>query len=206
MVGFYEQHVLPRFVDLTLGSRGIAELRHRVASGLEGDVVEIGFGSGRNVPHYPPAVKRVRAVDPSIVGRKLAAKRLAASPVPVEFVGLDGERLPIDDGAADHVLSTFTLCTIPGVDRALAEIRRVLRPGGSLHFLEHGRAPEPRITRWQDRLTPLQRKVAGGCHLNRSIDSLLEDAGLEVTRLETYYLKGPKPYGYMFEGTATPVG
>jgi ubiquinone/menaquinone biosynthesis C-methylase UbiE len=201
-VGFYEEQIVPRITNVALRTREIARLRERAVAELEGDVLEIGFGSGRNVPYYPAAVKRVRAVDPSDVGRKLAAKRVAASPIPVEYVGLDAQSLPLDDGSVDHVLITFTLCTIPDVHRALIEIGRVLRSGGGLHFLEHGRSPDPKSARWQDRLTPLQRRVAGGCHLNRPIDWLLAEAGLEVTRMDNYYLKGPKPFGYMYEGMA----
>lgn len=202
-VGFYEREVLPRFVDVALGGKQFKRLRARVASDLDGEVLEVGFGSGRNVPFYPTAVTRVRAVDPATVGRKLAAKRVAETTVPVEYIGLDGETLPLTDASVDHVLTTWTLCTIPDVDRALEEIRRVLRPGGSLHFLEHGRSPDPNVLRWQDRLTPLQQKIAGGCHLNRPIDALLAASGLEIDRLENYYLKGPKPLGYMYEGVAS---
>jgi ubiquinone/menaquinone biosynthesis C-methylase UbiE len=201
-MGFYEQRVLPRFVDLALSGRAFAGLRARAAAGLEGDVLEIGFGSGRNVPHYPATVDRVLAVEPSELGRRLAAKRVAATRIPIEYVGLDGEALPIDDRSVDHVLSTWTLCTIPDVARALGEIRRVLRPHGMLHFLEHGRAPDPRVQRWQDRLTPWQRRIAGGCHLNRAIDRLLLDAGLAIERLENFSMKGPKAFGYMYEGIA----
>jgi ubiquinone/menaquinone biosynthesis C-methylase UbiE len=165
-------------------------------------VLEVGFGSGRNVPHYPTQVTRVWAVDPATLGRQLAAERVAASPVPVDDVELDGEHLPLDDASVDHVLTTWTLCTIPDVDRALAEMRRLLRPGGSLHFVEHGRAPQPRVARWQDRLTPVQRRVFGGCHLNRPIDALIELAGLRLEKLDNYYARGPKPFGYMFEGVA----
>ena len=170
---------------------------------LDGDVLEVGFGSGRNVPHYPTQVTKVWAVDPATVGRRLAAGRVAASPVPVDYVGLDGEQLPLEDGSVDHVLTTWTLCTIPDVQRALAEVRRVLRPGGSLHFVEHGRAPEARVARWQERLTPMQRRVFGGCHLNRPIDQLIDAAGLRLETLDNYYARGPKPFGYMFEGVAT---
>ncbi len=166
-------------------------------------MLEVGFGSGRNVPHYPTQVVRVRAVDPATLGRKLAAERVAASPVPVEYVGLDGEELPLGDASVDHVLTTWTLCTIPHVDRALAEMRRVLRPGGSLHFVEHGRAPDPTVARRQDRLTPVQRRIFGGCHLNRPIDHLIESAGLRLDPLDNYYVRGPKPFAYMFEGVAT---
>jgi Methylase involved in ubiquinone/menaquinone biosynthesis len=201
-MGFYEEQLLPRFVDVALSAKQFRELRARVAAGLESEVLEVGFGSGRNVPHYPPAVKRVQAVDPAVVGRRLAAKRVAASPVPVDYVGLDGQRLPVPDDSVDHVLTTWTLCTIPDVAGALAEIRRVLRPGGGLHFLEHGRSSDPKVLRWQDRLTPLQRKIAGGCHLNRPIDRLITDSGLRITAMDNYYLKGPKTVGCMYEGVA----
>ncbi|MGH9113871.1 MAG: class I SAM-dependent methyltransferase [Acidimicrobiales bacterium] len=202
-MGFYADQAVPRFTNLVLGGREFAKLRARVTAGLEGEVLEVGFGSGLNVPHYPPAVTRVQAVDPAAVGRKLAAKRIASSAVPIEFIGLDGEDLPLDDGTVDHVLTTWTLCTIPAVDRALGEIRRVLRPGGVFHFLEHGRSPDAGVARWQDRLTPLQRRVGGGCHLNRPIDELVGRSGLETGPIDNYYLRGPKPLGYMFEGTAT---
>jgi SAM-dependent methyltransferase len=202
-MGFYEREILPRIVDVALGVKQFDPLRARVAGRLDGEVLEVGFGSGRNVPHYPASVTRVRAVDPALAGRKLAASRVAASRVPVEYVGLEGERLPVEDQSVDHVLTTWTLCTIPDVDRAVAEIRRVLRPGGSLQFLEHGRSPDEKVRRWQDRITPLQRRIAGGCHLNRPIDSVLTDAGLHIDLLDNYYIKGPKAFGYMYEGTAT---
>jgi len=205
-VGFYEAQILPRFTDLALSRREFRRMRQRVASGLEGDVLEIGFGSGRNVPYYPEAVMRVQAVDPAITGRKLASKRVGASPIPVEYVGLDGQDLPLEDASVDHVLTTWTLCTIPDVRRALAETRRVLRPGGAIHFVEHGRSPDAKVARWQDRLTPLQRRLFGGCHLNRPIDRLLMDAGFELTRIENFYARGPKALGYMYEGMATKTG
>ena len=202
-MGFYEDRVLPRFVDIALGGKPFRRVRSRVAAGLSGEVLEVGFGSGPNVPYYPDAVTRVRAIDPATKGRKLARKRLAASRVPVEFVGLDGQDLPLDDASVDHVLTTWTLCTIPDVERALAEVRRVLRPGGALHFAEHGRSPDPKVARWQDRLTPIQRRVAGGCHLNRPIGELVARSGLELTRVENYAMPGPKAFGYMYEGVAT---
>jgi ubiquinone/menaquinone biosynthesis C-methylase UbiE len=205
-MGFYEDQVLPRAIDVMLGAKEMAPLRRRVTAGVEGEVLEVGFGSGRNVPFYPATTTRVRAVDPATVGRKLAAKRVAASPVPVEYVGLDGEALPLPDQSVDHVLTTWTLCTIPDVHRALLEIRRVLRPGGALHFLEHGRSPDPKVKAWQDRLTPMQRRLFGGCHLNRPIDDLLRGAGLDVATLDNYYLRGPKSLGYMFQGVAVKAG
>lgn len=202
-MGFYTEQVVPRVTDMALRGKEFSRLRARVVAPLDGEVLEIGFGSGLNVPHYPSAIRRVRAVDPATVGRKLAARRVAASPVPVDYVGLDGEDLPLGDGSVDHVLTTFTLCTIPDVERALAEVTRVLRPGGTFHFLEHGRSPEPRVARWQDRLTPLQRRLGGGCHLNRPIDELVGHMGLRVGEIDNYHLKGPRALGYMYEGTAT---
>lgn len=202
-MGFYGEQVLPRLIDVVMRGADFDEIRARVADGLRGEVLEVGFGSGLNVPHYPAAVTRVRAVDPATVGRRLAANRLAASPVPVEFVGLDGQRLPVDSASVDHVLVTWTLCSIPDVGRALEEIRRVLKPGGTLHFAEHGRAPDPGVARWQDRLTPIQRRLFGGCHLNRPIDQLISAAGLDLTSLDTGYLPGPKVLGYLYEGVAT---
>lgn len=201
-MGFYGNQVLPRLVDIALSGKAFGRLRERVAADLRGDVLEIGFGSGRNVPYYPDAVKRVWAVDPALTGRKLAATRVAASRVPVDYVGLHGERLPLEDASVDNVLTTWTLCTIPGVDQALAEVHRVLRSGGALHFIEHGRAPDPRVARWQDRLTPVQRMVAGGCHLNRRIDALVAGCGLDVEHLENFFMSGPRAYGYIFEGKA----
>jgi ubiquinone/menaquinone biosynthesis C-methylase UbiE len=202
-VGFYGDSVLPRFMDVALGTKAFDVIRARVASDLDGEVLEVGFGSGRNVPHYPPGVTRVRAIDPATVGRKLAAGRVNASSVPVDYVGLDGQHLPLDDTSVDHVLVTWTLCTIPDVSTALDEIHRVLRPGGALHFVEHGRSPRPRVAQWQDRLTPVWGKAFGGCHLNRSISEIVTASGLEMTRLDEYSLPGPELFGYMFEGVAT---
>jgi ubiquinone/menaquinone biosynthesis C-methylase UbiE len=202
-VGFYEREVLPRAIDVMLGAKAMRPLRERVAADLTGAVLEVGFGSGLNVPYYPASVSHVHAIDPATVGRRLAANRVAASPVPVDYLGLDGAEIPLPDASVDHVLTTWTLCTIPAVDAALGEIRRVLRSGGSLHFLEHGRSPDAKVARWQARLTPLQRKIAGGCHLDRPIDRLVATSGLVVERLDNYYVRGPKLLGYMFEGVAT---
>ena len=201
-MGIYQDQVLPRIMDAVMNRREFAAIRGRVCSGLEGEVLEIGFGSGLNILHYPPAVTRVRAVDPAAVGRRLAAKRVAASGLPVQYIGLDGQAVPLDAASVDHVVATWTLCTIPDPGRALGEVYRVLRPGGSFHFVEHGRSPDPGVARWQDRLTGLQRCLAGGCHLNRPISQLVADCGLELTRMDNYYMDGPKPYGYMFEGSA----
>jgi ubiquinone/menaquinone biosynthesis C-methylase UbiE len=157
----------------------------------------------RIIDVYPPGVRRVLAVDPQPTARKLAEPRVRAARVPIAWVGHDGEDLDVEDASVDHALTTFTLCSIGDVHRALAEMHRVLRPGGALHFLEHGRSPEPRVARWQDRLTPVQRRIFSGCHLNRPIDRLIADAGFAVGALRHYYLPGPRPYTYMFEGVAT---
>lgn len=201
-MGWYEGRVLPRIVDLSLRSADFAQVRARVAGDLDGAVLEIGFGSGLNVPHYPDTVTRVVAVDPATAGRKLAASRIARCPVPIEFAGLDAGDLPAADGSVDHVLSTWTLCTVADPARALAEIWRVLRPGGSLRFAEHGLAPDEKVARFQHRFTPVQRRVFGGCHLDRPIDRLVAAAGFDLTKLDTYYLRGPRAVGYTFEGMA----
>ncbi len=171
-------------------------LRRRVCAGLAGEVVEIGFGSGLNVPYYPGAVTRVAAVEPSDTGWKLAGERVAASPVRVERSGLDGQSLPFPDDSFDAALSTWTLCTIPDVGAALAELRRVLKPGATLHFLEHGLAPDERVRHWQHRLEPVQKRVFGGCHLTRSAPDLLRGAGFTISELDVFYEDGtPKVIG-----------
>ncbi|MGI9121020.1 MAG: class I SAM-dependent methyltransferase [Acidimicrobiales bacterium] len=199
---FYQRQLLPRIIDKACATKEIRQLRPQVMRGLAGDVIEVGFGSGLSLLHYPASVRKVLAVEPSLVARKLATDRLAASPIPVEWAGLDGQRLTLDDGSVDRALSTFTLCTIPDVSRALAELHRVMRSGGRIHFLEHGLAPDPRVATWQHRLTPLQRRCFGGCHLDRPIDRLLADNGFEVGELRNCYLKGPKASGYIYAGTA----
>jgi len=203
-MGLYSERVLPHIIDKACGVKSSHPLRERVAAGLRGEVVEIGFGSGHNTRFYPDAVRRVAAVEPADTGWRLAAKRVAASSVPIERSGLDGQDLPFDDDSFDAALSTWTLCTIPDVERALSEVRRVLRPGGTLHFVEHGLAPDPGVARWQHRLEPLQQTLFGGCHLTRDIPALIEDAGFTITELDQFYDEGaPRVFVAFSLGVAT---
>ncbi len=204
-MGLYREHVLPRIVDVACDVKEARTQRRRVCMGLVGDVVEIGFGSGLNVPFYPAAVSRVAAVEPADVGWKLAGKRLRATAVPVERAGLDGQSLPFPDDRFDCALSTWTMCTIPDVRAALGELRRVLKPGGTLHFVEHGLAPDgdAGVRRWQHRLDPLQKRLFGGCHLTRPIVELLEESGFVVSEVDRYYEKGaPRAFGANSLGVA----
>ncbi len=194
---------MPRLVDRMCGAAGFDRWRARAVDGLSGRVVEVGFGSGLNVPHYPDAVEVVLAVEPAAVARRRAEQRIRASPVRIEHVGLDGQEIPLDDADCDGALFTFTLCTVPDPARALSEVRRVLRPGGAVHFLEHGLSPEAGVAKWQHRLEPLQRRVADGCHLTRDASALVESAGFVMQRNEQRYVRGPKPWCWLTVGVAT---
>jgi len=204
-MSLYEDRVLPHIINLAMNNKRTRPIRSRVCADLEGDVVEIGFGTGHNLPYIPATVTRLRAVEPSAKSVQLAQQRIAAAKVPVEIVGLDGQRLPLEDDSADAVLSTWTMCTIPDVGAALKEMARVLRPGGTLHFIEHGRAPDERVRVWQDRINPVQQRLFGGCNVNRDIRSLIEDSGFTIKNIDTYYMDGPKFVGSMYEGTAQPA-
>ncbi|MFG1771962.1 methyltransferase domain-containing protein [Nocardia salmonicida] len=202
-MGFYTDRILPHLVDKVCGVAQNGPLRERTCAGLHGTVLEVGFGSGNNIGFYPAAVERVAGVEPAQAAWNIAAKRVAASTIPIERAGLDGQSLPFPDAGFDTALSTFTLCTIPDVATALAEIRRVLRPGGTLHFVEHGLAPEESVQVWQHRLDPIQQKIAGGCHLNRDIAGLIIDAGFEITELDRFYQPGaPKALAALSVGVA----
>jgi len=201
-MGVWGNHVLPRLVDRVLGTPEVNARRALVCAGLRGRVLEIGFGSGLNVAHYPGPVAEVLAVEPSDLAWRMAQPRIAASGRTVHRAGLDGEQLAVDDESVDAVLSTYTLCTIPDADAALTEIRRVLKPDGALHFLEHGLAPQPSVQQWQHRLQPIQFRLAGGCHLARPIDVLIKNSGLKIANLDLRYGSGPRWFSYLYRGRA----
>lgn len=201
-MGFYREQVLPRVIDRACGTAAVQPWRAQVTEGLVGRVVEIGFGSGLNIGHYPSEVTQVLAVEPAMVARKLAAKRIEPGGVNVEHVGLDGQAIPLADASCDSALSTFTLCTVPDPAKVLSELRRVLRPQGRLHFLEHGLSPDESVARWQRRLDPWQSRFADGCHLTRDAVTLVSGAGFNVERAERRYAKGPRPWSWFTVGVA----
>jgi ubiquinone/menaquinone biosynthesis C-methylase UbiE len=178
-------------------------LRSRTCEGLSGVVVELGFGSGLNIASYPDTIALVHAIEPSTVGRSLGADRIAGSRVPIEFAGLRGESLPLEDDSCDGALCTFTLCTIGDVDAAMRELLRVLRPGAPFHFLEHGSAPDPKVRTWQRRLDPVQQRLADGCHLTRDPVEIVRAAGFKIESFESNYARGPKPWVYFTLARAT---
>ncbi|QDO89729.1 class I SAM-dependent methyltransferase [Ornithinimicrobium ciconiae] len=207
-MGWWTERVVPRLTHATLDNPVVAGYRARVCAGLSGDVVEIGFGTGLNLPHLPTAVRSLAAVEPSDLAWELAAEAVAASPVPVTRTDRRAESLSLDDASVDAVLVTFSLCTVQDPAAVLRQARRVLRPGGRLHFLEHGLSPDEEVQRWQRRLNPLQGRLAGGCHLTRWTPDLLEAAGFAVPEVESWYLPGPhlsRPWGYVCRGRAEPL-
>jgi ubiquinone/menaquinone biosynthesis C-methylase UbiE len=203
-MGLWARCCLPWLTDLAMRNRTARAERGRWIPEARGAVLEIGAGSGLNFPVYTRAVTRLWALDPSAGMARLARRRAATAACPVEFLDAPAEAVPLPDGSVDSVVSTWTLCSVADPGRALAEVRRVLRPGGRLVFVEHGRAPEAGVAAWQDRLTPLWRRVAGGCHMNRVVDRLLADGAFDLATLEKGYAQGPRILTYLYRGTATP--
>lgn len=199
-MGLYENRVLPRLVDCACGTARLRPWRERVVDGLNGRVLEIGFGSGHNLTLLPPEVTSLAAVEPSGLAWERSAQRRDASDIHVELAGLDGQQIALADASCDAALCTFTLCTVPDPLAALAEIARVVRPGGRLHLLEHGLAPDENVARWQRLLNPIERRLAGGCHLTRDPLALTTAAGCAPVWTDQTYGPGPSPWMWLTSG------
>ncbi len=198
----YDQWVFPSILDLVMRQKQLAKYRGAVVGGARGRVLEVGVGSGLNFPFYGHQVERVFGLDPSPRLLAIARRRAEAAKVPIELLLGSATAIPLADQSVDTIVMTWTLCSIPDAPAALAELRRVLKPDGQLLFVEHGLAPEPGVEKWQHRLTPLWRHVAGGCHLDRKMDELIRSAGFDLTKLDTAYAPGPRPMAFMYEGCA----
>jgi ubiquinone/menaquinone biosynthesis C-methylase UbiE len=203
-MGFYEEQILPWLIHLSMRQHRLAPYRNRVVSNARGRVLEVGIGSGLNLPFYGNTVAEIIGLEPSPKLVEMANKAARQTPIPLRLIEGTAEAIPIEDDSVDAVVTTWTMCSILEVQKAVQEMRRVLKPGGRLLFVEHGRASEPRVRWWQDHLTPAWRRLSGGCHLNRAIDELIERAGFRVERLEKGYMQGPKPMTFMYEGSARP--
>jgi ubiquinone/menaquinone biosynthesis C-methylase UbiE len=203
-MGFYQDKILPYVIHLAMRQRNLAAYRGRVVPAAEGRVLEIGIGSGLNLPFYSQKVERVIGLDPSANLLSMARHRARPALSPVEFVEGSAEAIPLEDKAVDTVVTTWTLCSIPDAPRSLLEMRRVLKPAGRLLFVEHGRAPDESVRWWQDHLNPAWKRLGGGCHLNREIKALIDGAGFQFERIETGYMHGPRPMSFMYEGSARP--
>lgn len=203
-MGFYQNQIVPYLIDLAMRQRKLAAYRNRVVPAAEGCVLEIGVGSGLNLPFYSQNITRVIGLDPSPKLLSMARANVRAASGPVEFVEGSAEAIPLENRSVDTVVTTWTLCSIPDAPQALREMSRVLKPGGRLLFVEHGRAPDPNVRWWQNRLTPAWKRIGGGCHLNRAIGTLIEGAGFQFERIETGYMPGLKPMTFMYEGSARP--
>ena len=204
-MGFYSRHILPRLLDGAMSAKPITYQRRKVVPRAEGRVLEIGFGAGHNLPFYDAGkVERIWALEPAAEMRARSAERAAASPIPLEYLGLPGEQIPLDAEAADTILITYTLCTIPDVMKALGEMRRVMKTSGRMVFCEHGEAPDESVARWQRRITPVWKAIGGGCHVGRPIPKLIQEAGFKVEDMQTMYLPGtPRFAGFNYWGSAS---
>ena len=206
-MGLYAKYVLPRIIDLAMRNEETARLRAAWVPLARGEVLEVGIGSGLNLPFYSSDVHRIYGVDPSVELQRIARGRVVAAPVEVEFLSQSAEeQLPLADASIDTVVTTWTLCSIANAPKALREMKRVLKSNGRLIFLEHGRAVDPGVADWQERITPLWQNITGGCHLNRKIDDLITAAGFRITELKTFYVRGPRPMTYTYQGAAETSG
>lgn len=202
-MGFYDKHILPKFVHFTCGLKPTMKQREKVVPRAKGRVLEIGIGSGLNIPYYDPSrVEHLWGLDPSAEMWSIAQKNAAERLLETEFIEAGAESIPLENNAADTVVMTYTLCTIPEAGSALDEVRRVLRPGGELLFCEHGEAPDRRVQRWQNRVNPVWRMFSGGCNLNRPIPRMLEQAGFRTEDMQTMYIPGWKPACFNYWGSA----
>jgi SAM-dependent methyltransferase len=206
-VGVYAKYVLPRIIDIAMRNEETTRLRAAWVPHARGEVLEIGIGSGLNLPFYSSNVHRVYGVDPSVELQRMARKRAMAGPIEVEFLSQSAEeQLPFANASIDTVVITWALCSIPNAPKALQQVKRVLKASGRVIFLEHGRAPDPGIAVWQDQITPFWKHIGGGCHLNRKIDDLIMAAGFRIAELKTCYLTGPRPMTYTYQGVADTIG
>jgi ubiquinone/menaquinone biosynthesis C-methylase UbiE len=203
-MSFYNDHILPHVINLAMRNRELGPYRQRIVSQAQGRVLEIGIGAGFNLPWYGPRVNTILGLDPSPRLIAMAQETANLNDVPVTLITGSAQAIPIDAHSIDTLVTTWTLCSIPDTAAALQEMRRVLKPSGQLLFVEHGLAPEEGVRKWQNRLTPVWKKIGGGCHLNRPIRVLIEEAGFTITRLDTGYAKGPKPMTFFYEGCAAP--
>jgi ubiquinone/menaquinone biosynthesis C-methylase UbiE len=203
-MSFYADNILPHLVNLAMRNRHLLPYRERVIGAAEGRVLEVGIGSGLNLPFYGPRTREILGLEPAARLIEMARREKGRRSAPVSLIKGSAEVIPLGDKAVDTVVTTWTLCTIPGVHQALQEMRRVLKPSGKLLFVEHGLAPEEGVRRWQNRLTPAWKRIGGGCHLNRPIRDLIETAGFIIERIETGYVQGPKPMTFLYEGRARP--
>jgi ubiquinone/menaquinone biosynthesis C-methylase UbiE len=201
-MSFYNNIILPRLCDIAMRNKHFLPYRKRVIGAAQGRVLEIGVGSGLNLPFYRSSASEILGLEPGPRLIAMARREARTSSVPVTFIEGSAESIPLDNGCIDTVVTTWTLCTIPQAPTALAEMRRVLKPSGSLLFVEHGLSPDEGVRKWQNFLTPVWRRLAGGCHLNRPITALIESAGFRLDRLETGYIPGPKPMTFLYEGSA----
>jgi ubiquinone/menaquinone biosynthesis C-methylase UbiE len=204
-MGFYQRHIVPCLTHLAMSQGQLVPHRQHIVGAAEGRVLEIGVGSGMNFPHYGGSVRELIGLEPSPELLRMARPRAQSAAVPITLLDASAEAIPLDTGNIDTVVTTWTLCTIPNASRALSEMRRVLRPCGALLFVEHGRAPEAGVARWQDRIDPLWSRLAGGCHLNRKMDDLITAAGFRIEALQNSRLPGPRTHTYLYEGRARPA-